>query len=230
LGDNAPKLINPTVCYGAKNIFVLSGDHNADYASDCARFDIEKQAWIPMPSLPSPHVNGSAVYYLDPEGSTSNKLVVIGGFTSRIPTLFNHTVSVFDFDTNSWDVIPLTSMTDKLPKFIRAPIVQNVQGTLLILHEDQEEPNFFELDLYSRNLQKAEGFFPDVDIRVQRKISYCFDEENNELVFLTRTCQNVNSLPMFGERSSERPLKDKLPSEYSVIRVSLTQDQSLINL
>ena len=230
LREQAPKFTNPTVCFGANNIFLLSGQHGTECVNNCVRYDLAKKVWITMPSLPSPHVNGSAtVCYFDAEKRDSYKIVIVGGFSSRIPTLFNYTASVFDSESNSWDVIPLEVGWGKPIRFIRAPIVQNSERNLLILHHDGEELDFYLLDINSRNLSEAEGHHTEMGVSIQKKAPFCVTEDNN-LMFLARGCKYTKSLPDLAEDPSERADKGGLSPEYSVIKINLSPNQSLLSL
>ena len=223
LKEKGYKFNNPTICYGANNIFFLSGDQDNEYVSSCVRYDLQKKTWITMPDIPLPHVNGSAACYYDAE-SDSHKIVVIGGLSSRIPTLFNYTASVYDLKTNTWETFDLSQFSEKPIKFIRSPMVHTESGNLMIL-QGEDVVSVYELDIKIPCLKKIQGLNPSLDLNFQRRAAFCLNEDN-ELVFLTKTPQVTQSLPEFGECGVMSQSK-QLSLGHSIIKVNLSQNQSL---
>lgn len=214
LDEQETKLHDPTVCYGAGSIFLLSGEQNNEYVSSCVRYDILDKVWVPMPDLPSAHVNGTAICCLDPEKKGAYKIIVVGGFSSRIPTLFNLNMSVFDSETNQWEIIPLEKFCPKPPKFIRAPIVQSHEDKVLLIQDDNGLA-FYEIDLKDWSFGEVKKLsFPE-DLNMPRRVSYCLDEKD-DVLFLTK--YDSHACPDIRENLS---LKTTKTSDYSIVRVNL---------
>ena len=226
LGEHVPKFTNPTVCCSSDNIFFLSGEQDGEFVSSCARYDLKKKVWIPMPNAPYPHVNGSALCYIDSEKNYGCKILVVGGLESRIPTLFNYNISIFDLESETWEVIPIADFCEKPPRLIRAPIVQNDRGKILVIH-DENGIVFYEFDPTDGTFAREAGLCPLETFNIQRRVSYCLDEDD-QLVFLSKISRCTNSFHLLGEESPRRTTKKKSFSEYSIVKVSLTPKQSLI--
>lgn len=226
LGENSLKFSNPTVCYGDKKIYFLSGEKGDGYINACVEYNVETKSWISLPDLPAPHVNGSAVYLQDSKNPNNFKLAVIGGFSSKQTDQMNQNISIFDFDEYKWETIPLSESPSEtpLPTFIRAPFIQEDDETLLIL---DSEGIFYEIDVEKQKLQRAYGLYAVRDMNKKRIISYQ-KTESNHLLMATKERKVVINLQFLATETEDlaapsSPQRKKPSSDYSDIKVDLNR-------
>lgn len=126
--------ILPNLCTVENYIYCVSGDEIDFYSTRFDRYDRQSDTWDELPDLPSAHGLGNSQCVID-HGNL--KIFTIGGLASKMPRVYNLNISIFDFKTQRWEVTLLENCILKVPKFIRAPIVQDMLGLVLILGEER---------------------------------------------------------------------------------------------
>lgn len=217
------RITNQTVCYGNKNIFCISGEQDGSYVTQCDQYDIKREVWVPMPNIPSPHVKGSAVCYLCPEFKDTFKVVVMGGLSSKIPTLFNYNISIFDFKQKEWETIPLMKMTTKPPKFYQAPLYQSNEGNLFIFGAESDSA-CYEINLEENKISVVEDLknFKERGFAFQDRVSACTTEDN-EFTLLVKNKQLMKRTKL-EDGSSPRSPRKRQQNDYIEWKFCLTKN------
>lgn len=182
----------PNLCCVKNYIYCISGDEIDYYSTRFDRYDKQANEWVELPPLPEPHALGSSHCVVH----NNLKIMVVGGFSSKIPPVYNKNISVFDFYMHKWYVTPLEDLTPRVPKFIRAPIVQDLTGSILILGEEKSY-ECFEFDIDSKKLiTKAKLNKPDDHHRDGYSSHAAYFEESVAIIY-KRGQPNKNDHPHF---------------------------------
>lgn len=143
----------PTVCYSQNNIFCVSGLEGGVPTKKCSRYIMDKKKWISFKSIPLPHVEGSAICYTEAgQEGNSFKLMVLGGYSSSKPQIFNPYVSLYDFKTDEWTHMPLNILLNESLKLLRSPLVQSEDGRVFVFGS-KTKWECYELDLEAKTLK-----------------------------------------------------------------------------
>lgn len=178
------KRTSSTLFYGDGQIYSISGEYEGEYITKCERYDIVNNYWVPMPDIPTPHVNASAICFLknDNISSLDYKLIVLGGYASKKPLLYNPNLNIFDPKTNQWATSNLEDFISEVPRFINTAIVQTAKGKIYLLGSYPLN-DCFELDLEGKKLIKK-GQIPQTDKTEYRMLQTFALNENDEVDIL----------------------------------------------
>ena len=131
---------NPNLCHMDRFIYSLSGDEIDNYGTRFDRYDTVKNEWNEFPPLPQPHGFGAALCVVTNSDKVNTmgvrstvKVVVAGGLSQKLPRKYNSAMSIFDFRDMAWGQIAFDSLFERVPRFVKSPLVQDEAGKIHIL-------------------------------------------------------------------------------------------------
>lgn len=173
-----PAIDNPCLSFHNSLVFALSGRKDKEYTTFCRVFDTEDGTWSSLPDLPHSHAYGSAICFTDNQNKA--KLMVVGGFESRVPVMYNQKVNVMDLKEQVWQTHIFTA-DNGIPVFLEAPMIQSPGGSIFIL--GSRDGGYYKFD-FQRNKYIFAGHMIGHSARNRRKSVSCSLNNNNEVFFL----------------------------------------------
>lgn len=138
---------NPLIAVSDSVVYSISGNKKGEASDAFEVYDCQSEEWKTLENLRAPHVDGNSLVLRD-----ENLVVVMGGYKSLSPMVYNSDISVYEIASEKWSEIRLEDSKIYIPKFINSSAM-NCGNMTIIVFGTENRYECYEINLKSKSVR-----------------------------------------------------------------------------